>query len=251
MIREIFRNPERTEKPRDAGLTHVLDKGMSLVEIDSMMAVAASYVDIVKLGWGTAVVIENLDAKIDRFREYGLSVCCGGSLFELAINRGKLDEYVAFLQDHDFSLVEISDGIFEMEPLVKLRLIEKLAKDFRVLTEVGSKDPSVVVAPFRWVEKIKSELAAGAWKVVMEGRESGTVGLYRGSGEIRHGLIEEIEHNVDTSKLIFEAPLMSQQVWLVEHFGPNVNLGNISPHEVISVETIRQSLRGDTMVRMT
>ena len=247
-LRELFGNPSRTHKPRESGLTHVLDKGMSVADVDDLLEVAASYVDIVKFGWGTAVVVENLDVKLAAFRRHGIQVCCGGSLFELAVRRQKVDAYVGFLKDHGFDLVEISDGVIEMESAEKLRHIERLARDFRVLSEVGSKDSAVVVAPYRWVRQIKDELEAGAWKVVTEGRESGTVGLYRESGEIRHGLIEEIEVQIDTTRLLFEAPQKAQQVWLVKHFGCNVNLGNIPPHEVISVETIRQGLRADTMV---
>lgn len=247
-MQELFRDPTRTAKPRSAGITHVLDKGMSIAQVESLLEVAAGYVDIIKFGWGTGVVVENLDAKIELCHRRGVEICCGGTLFEVAIKRGKVDEYVAFLKDRGFPLVEISDGVIDLPEEEKLGHIERLAKHFRVLSEVGSKDAAVVVAPYRWVRQIKGELNAGAWKVVTEGRESGTVGLYRASGEIRSGLIEEIEVEIDTSKLIFEGPQKAQQVWLVKHFGCNVNLGNIAPEEVISVETIRQGLRADTML---
>lgn len=247
-MQELFRDPTRTAKPRNAGITHVLDKGMSVAQLEALFEVAASYVDIVKFGWGTAVVVENLDAKIELCRKRGIEICCGGSLFEIAIKRGKVDEYVAFLKDRGFPLVEISDGVIDLPTEDKQRYITRLAKDFRVLSEVGSKDSAVVVAPYRWVKQIKDELNAGAWKVVTEGRESGTVGLYRATGEIRSGLIEEIEVEIDTTKLLFEGPQKAQQVWLVKHFGCNVNLGNIAPDEVISLETIRQGLRADTML---
>lgn len=247
-LAELFRLPSRTAKPRETGLTHVLDKGLSVADAESMLEVAASWIDIVKFGWATSVVIENLDAKIEVFRKHGIDICCGGSLFELAIHRGKVDEYIGFLEEYGFGLVEISDGVIDLDHDEKLRHIERLAKRFRVLSEVGSKDSAVVVAPYRWVNQIKSELAAGAWKVVTEGRESGTVGLYRESGEIRHGLIEEIEVQIEARNLLFEAPQKAQQVWLVKHFGCNVNLGNIQPEEVISLETIRQGLRADTML---
>jgi len=247
-LEDLFADPTRTRKPRDYGLTHVLDKGLSVAEVQGLVEVAAPYVDIVKFGWATSVVVQNLDAKLEVFRQCGIDVCCGGSLFELAVRRNRVDDYVAFLKDHGFRLVEISDGVIELEHKQKCLYIERLAKDFKVLSEVGSKDAQVVVAPFRWVAQIKSELAAGAWKVVTEGRESGTVGLYRESGEIRTGLIEEIEMEIDPKNLIFEAPQKAQQVWLVKHFGNNVNLGNIPPQEVVSVETIRQGLRADTML---
>jgi phosphosulfolactate synthase len=247
-VQDLFRNPTRTRKPREAGITHVLDKGLSVAEVQNLLEVAASYVDIVKFGWATSMVVENLDAKIEAFQHSGIDICCGGSLFEIALQRKKIDDYVAFLKHYNFRFVEISDGVIEIPPAEKLRHIERLAKDFKVLSEVGSKDNKVVVAPYRWVKQIKDELNAGAWKVVTEGRESGTVGLYRDSGEIRTGLIEEIQVQIDTAKLIFEAPQKAQQVWLVKHFGCNVNLGNIPPQEVISLETIRQGLRADTMI---
>ena len=247
-LQELFRDPSRTRKPREYGLTHVLDKGLSVFEVQGLLEVAAGYVDIVKFGWGTSVVIENLDAKIELCHERGIDVYCGGSLFELAVRRNKLDEYVSFLKDRGIKLIEVSDGVIELPAAQKLGYIERLAKDFRVLSEVGSKDASVVVAPYRWVKEIKEELQAGAWKVITEGRESGTVGLYRNSGEIRTGLIEEIEIEIDTNRLMFEAPQKAQQVWLIKHFGCNVDLGNIPPGEVISLETMRQGLRADTMI---
>ena len=237
---EALRDPERTQKPRDVGLTHVLDKGLSLAQIESMLEVGASYVDIVKFGWATSAVVENLDAKIDLYQRRGIPICCGGSMFEVAVKRGQLEDYIAFLKDKDFKLVEVSDGVVEMPTSEKLGYIERLAKDFRVLSEVGSKDKDKVIAPYRWVKEIKDELSAGAWKVVTEGRESGTVGLYRESGEVRMGLIEEIERDINSDNLIFEAPQKAQQVWFVTHLGVNVNLGNIAPDEVISLETIRQ-----------
>ena len=175
-LQELFQDPSRTRKPRQAGLTHVLDKGMSVSEIESLLEVAAGYVDIVKFGWGTSVVIENLDAKIDLCQEKGIDIYCGGSLFELALQRGKVDDYVAYLKDRGIRMVEISDGVIELPAEEKLRYIERLARDFKVLSEVGSKDETVVVAPYRWVKQIKDELEAGAWKVITEGRESGTVG---------------------------------------------------------------------------
>jgi phosphosulfolactate synthase len=247
-IHEIFGDPQRTRKPREAGITHVLDKGMSLVEVEGLLEVAAGWVDLLKFGWGTSVVVENLEAKIELCQRHRIDIYCGGSLFELAVKRGKVDDYIAFLKDRGIEFIEVSDGVIELPAAQKLGYIERFAKDFKVLSEVGSKDTNVVVAPSRWVRQIKNELDAGAWKVITEGRESGTVGLYRTSGEIRTGLIDEIESQIEIAKLVFEAPQKSQQVWLIKHFGPNVNLGNIAPQEVISVETIRQGLRADTMV---
>ena len=246
-LQALFGDPTRTQRPRRTGITHVLDKGLSLAEVEGLLEVAADYVDIIKFGWGTAVVVQNLAEKIALCQRHGVDICCGGSLFEIAAQRNKIDAYVGFLKDHGLTLIEVSDGVFEFPPEQKLRHIERLAKDFKVLSEVGSKDSAVVVAPYRWVKQIKDELDAGAWKVITEGRESGTVGMYRASGEIRTGLIEEIEVQIDSTNLLFEAPQKVQQVWFIKHFGGNVNLGNIPPSEVIALETMRQGLRADTM----
>jgi phosphosulfolactate synthase len=246
----LFGITNRKRKPRKTGLTQVLDKGMSIAEIESMCEVAASYVDIVKFGWATSMVVENLDAKLETYRSHDIDVCCGGSLFELAVVKKQLPEYVAFLKDHDFEHVEVSDGVIEISRSEKLKYIERLARHFTVFSEVGRKDRTNVVAPARWVKDIKEELGAGAWKVICEGRESGTVGIYQGTGEVKAGLIQEIEAQIDPGRVIFEAPQKHQQVWLVKHFGPNVNLGNVPPRDVISVETIRQGLRADTLLLM-
>ncbi len=245
---ELFRDPRRTQKPRKTGLTQVLDKGLSIAEVESMLEVAESYVDVVKFGWATSIVVENFEGKLEAFRRHGIAVCCGGSLFELAVHRKMLNEYIAFLQDHDFKHVEVSDGTIQIPLAEKLRYIERMAKHFTVFSEVGRKDRTHVIAPKRWVDQIKSEIGAGSWKVIVEGRESGTVGIFHSSGEIKAGLIDEIQMNIDPGRIIFEAPRKPQQVWFVKYFGPNVNLGNIPPDEVISVETIRQGLRADTLL---
>jgi phosphosulfolactate synthase len=247
-FQRMFQSPERPAKPRTTGLTHMMDKGLGLSEARAVMEVGSAYVDIVKFGWGTSVVSACLAEKIELYREYDIEVCCGGSLFELAVQRGKLEAYIDFLHEYGFNLVEVSDGVLPMTLSEKIKYIERLAKEFRVLSEVGSKDTKVVVAPSKWVQAIKEELAAGSWKVVAEGRESGTIGLYRETGEIRHGLIEDIEAQIDPNNIIFECPQKAQQVWMIKHFGPNVNLGNIPPAEVIPLETLRQGLRADTMV---
>jgi phosphosulfolactate synthase len=172
---------------------------------------------------------------------------CGGTFFEVVWARAKLDEYRAWLTKHAFTHVEISDGVVDMPRDVKLELISELARDFTVLSEVGSKDAEVVFAPYQWVEWIKEELGAGAWKVITEGREGGTAGIYRPSGEMRTGLVDEIVHGVEVSDVIFEAPTKASQAWFVKHFGPGVNLGNIPPEEVIPLETLRLGLRADTL----
>ena len=240
--------PDRSAKPRQHGITHLLDRGLSVVEIDGLIEVAGDYVDIVKLGWGTAIATGNLEAKLERYRHHGIPVVFGGTLTELAMAQNRLDRMVAWLHELGLEHIEVSDGTITIEHERKLETIATLAKEFTVLSEVGSKDNTRIMAPFRWVEQIERELEAGAWKVIAEARESGTVGIFRHDGEVRMGLIDEIAHAVDPDKILFEAPQKDQQVWFVRRFGPDVNLGNISPEEVLSLETIRVGLRSDTAV---
>jgi phosphosulfolactate synthase len=239
--------PARPGKPREHGLTHVMDKGLNLRDIEGMFDTAGEYVDIVKFGWGTSYVTRNLEKKIALYRSFDTPVVCGGTLFEAVYGRGKLDEFKQWLTEHRFSHVEISDGTLDIPRDVKLELIQDFARDFTVLSEVGSKDSDVVYAPYQWVSWIKEELEAGAWKVITEGREGGTAGIFRSDGDMRTGLIDEIAHEIALDDLLFEAPTRSAQAWFVKQFGPNVNLGNIPPDEVIPLETLRLGLRGDTL----
>jgi phosphosulfolactate synthase len=239
--------PARSPKPRAKGLTHVIDKGMNLRDIEGLFDTAGDYVDVVKLGWGTSYVTNNLEKKIALYRSFDVPIVCGGTLFEAAVALDRLDGYRSWLLENRFSHVEVSDGAIEIPRERKLELIAELAKDFVVLSEVGSKDSEVVYAPYQWVEWMREELAAGAWKVITEGRESGTSGIYRRDGEMRTGLIDEIAHGIDVADVIFEAPMKSSQAWFVKTFGPEVNLGNIPPEEVIPVETLRLGLRADTI----
>jgi phosphosulfolactate synthase len=238
---------DRPSKPRQRGLTHVMDKGLNLRDIEGLFDTAGEFVDIVKLGWGTSYVTNNLEKKIALYRSFGTPVVCGGTLFEAVYARGKIDEFKAWLRDFRFSHVEISDGTLEIPRDEKLELIADFARDFTVLSEVGSKDAEVNIAPYLWVQWMREELDAGAWKVIAEGREGGTAGIYRPTGELRTGLVDEIEHSLDFHDLIWEAPSKSSQAWFVKHFGPEVNLGNIPPDEVIPLETLRLGLRGDTL----
>ena len=240
--------PERTAKPRESGLTHVLDKGFSLDQARQFLEVAEDYVDIVKLGWGTAAVTPNVKEKVALYQSHGIPVCFGGTFFEVCVLQGKVEEYLALVRECEMTCVEISDGTIEMAEEDKLAYLRRFAKEFRVLSEVGSKDETVVIAPFKWVDSIKRELDAGAWKVITEGRESGTVGVYQPGGEVKEGLIDEIRSAVDPAQLLFEAPIKKQQSWFIKQFGANVNLGNIPPDEVISVETLRVGVRGDTLL---
>jgi phosphosulfolactate synthase len=238
----------RQPRPRRTGLTHVMDKGLTLSQIEGLFETAGPYIDIVKLGWGTSYVTANLEAKLALYRSLDVEIVCGGTLLEVAEVRGRLDAYRSWLTDKGFSCVEVSDGTVDIPRERKLEIIETLARDFRVLSEVGSKDAEAVYAPYQWVEWITEERAAGAWKVITEARESGTAGIFRGTGEVRSGLIDEIAHSLGgIEDVLFEAPQKSQQAWFIKHYGSDVNLGNIPPEEVISLETLRLGLRSDTL----
>src|SRR3954464_7015874 len=227
------------------GLTHVLDKGLGPRAWEDVLEVAGDHISIVKLGWGTAAVTANLDRKLDVLR--GKPVVIGGTYFEVVYAKDRLDDYKQWLRELGLTHVEISDGTIEIPRDRKLELIADFARDFTVLSEVGSKDAEVNIAPYLWAQWMQEELDAGAWRVIAEGREGGTAGIYRPSGELRTGLVDEIEHSVPFESLIWEAPTKESQAWFIKHFGTNVNLGNIPPDEVIALETLRLGLRGDTM----
>jgi phosphosulfolactate synthase len=230
---------------RDAGLTHVLDKGLGSRGWEDVLEVSGDYIDIIKLGWGTSYVTNGLKLKLEILKDK--PVVIGGTFFEAVWAKGKLDGYKTWLTDLGLTHVEISDGTVEIPRDEKLALIADFARDFTVLSEVGSKDSDVVFAPYQWVEWIKEEKAAGAWKVITEAREGGTAGIFRPDGDMRTGLIDEIAHDFDFHDLVWEAPTRASQAWFIRHFGPEVNLGNIPPDEVIPLETLRLGLRSDTM----
>lgn len=239
--------PVRSCKPRDVGITHVIDKGMGLHQLEDLLTTASDYIDILKLGWGTAYVTQNVFDKIRMCHDAGVPVCFGGTFLELAILQGRFDDFRETARKAGLTHVEISNGVIDMSSREKAGYIRELSKDFVVLSEVGSKDAETIIPPYRWVELIESDLEAGAWKVICEARESGTVGLYFGTGEVRSGLIDEIIAKIDHADLIFEAPQKAQQVWLVRKFGSEVNVGNVATLEVIALETLRLGLRADTM----
>jgi len=243
-----FDLPTRSVKPRDTGMTMVMDTGLPLNMIEGYLEAAASYVDYVKIGWGTAVVTQNIEEKIALYKRYDIPISFGGTFFELAYLQGKLLQFKEMLLQYDIKYVEISDGTIELDLTKKRALIEEFSRDFKVLSEVGSKDIHRVVSPKKWVQEIKTTLDAGAWKVIAEGRESGKAGLYRDSSEVRTGLIDEIIDDIPIEKLIFEAPQKAQQVWFIKNFGTNINLGNIAFSNIISLETLRLGLRSDTLI---
>ena len=247
-MRELLDLPERSAKPRERGVTHVIDRGLSIAEIEGMVEVTGEFVDIVKLGWGTALATRNLERKLACYREHGIPVVLGGTLTELAISRGRLDELIAWVHELGLSYFEISDGTIALEHQHKVELIERLAQEFTVLSEVGSKDDTgAITPPYVWVEQMRAELAAGAWKVIAEGREAGTAGIFRPSGEVREGLIGEIVHEIAPARIMFDAPRKDQQVWFVRRFGSEVNLSNIPVAEILALETLRLGLRSDTL----
>jgi phosphosulfolactate synthase len=247
MVEEFLGLPMRPSKPRERGLTHVIDKGMTLAEVDGMFEISGEYVDMVKLGWGTSYVTQNLSAKVKLYHSYETPVMCGGTLLEAAVARGRVDEFRRWTRGHGFTHVEVSDGTLQMERESKQELISSLAEEFVVLSEVGSKDQDSIFAPYQWVAWIKEELEAGAWKVITEARETGTAGIFRGTGEVRSGLIDEIVHEIPADSLLFESPQKEQQAWFIRHLGPECNLGNIPHDEVIPLETLRLGLRSDTL----
>ena len=239
--------PERQAKPRENGLTLMLDKGLAARRVEDILDVSAEYIDLVKLGWGTAVITPGLQRKLAIYRAADIPVFFGGTLFEAFVLRGQLDTYRRLLGSMKLAHVEVSDGSLEMAHEEKLAAIRLLAHDFTVLSEVGSKDADKIMPPYKWVKLIKAELEAGSWKVICEARETGTAGLFRPNGEVRSGLVEEIVDYVGPHRVLFEAPKKPQQVWFIRQLGPNANLGNISPEEIIPLETLRLGLRADTL----
>ena len=238
--------PERTKQPRQNGLTMVMDKGLSLRDAESFISVGAPHTDIVKLGFGTSFVTPNLRAKIELYQAHNIPVYFGGTLFEAFVIRNQFDDYIAMCKDYKIDVIEVSDGSIEIPHTEKCGYIEKIAKFAKVFSEVGSKDAAHIIPPYKWIELMSAELSAGASYVIAEAREAGNVGIYRGSGEVREGLIQEILTKIPAEKILWEAPQKAQQLYFLELIGCNVNLGNIAPSEIIPLEAMRIGLRGDT-----
>ncbi|MGK6350598.1 phosphosulfolactate synthase [Parapedobacter sp. DT-150] len=243
---ELSNVPVRTQKPRDNGLTMVMDKGLSVRQAEDFVAVGASYTDFVKLGWTTAYLIPQLEEKLSVYRDAGVHAYFGGTLFEAFLVRNQFDDFLRLLEKYRLGYAEISDGSIALPHEEKCRYIEKVSQHVTVISEVGSKDNTKIMAPYKWISLMKAELEAGTWRLIAESRESGNVGLYRESGEVRQGLVDEIINEIPNEKIIWEAPLKAQQVYFIQLLGTNVNLGNISPNEIIALETTRLGLRGDT-----
>lgn len=243
----ILKNiPERTQKPRVNGLTMVMDKGLSVREVEDFLEVAGPHSDIIKLGWSTSYVTPNLERKLKVYKDAGIPVYFGGTLFEAFIIRNQFDDYRRILDKYGMELAEVSDGSIEIAHEEKCDYIRKLSEQVTVISEVGSKDAAKVLAPYKWIKLMQAEIEAGAWKVIAEAREAGNVGIFRDSGEVRQGLIDEILTQIPAESIIWEAPQKAQQVWFIKLIGSNINLGNIAPSDVIPVETLRLGLRSDT-----
>ena len=240
--------PDRNQKPRTYGITMVMDKGLSINDVHNFMSIAEPHVDIVKLGFGTSFVTPNLREKIEVYQSYNVPVYFGGTLFEAFLIRNQFEDYIAICKDYNITHMEVSDGSITIPHAEKCGYIEKLTKHGNVLSEVGSKDAAHIIPPYKWIELMKAELSAGSSYVIAEAREAGNVGIYRGSGEVREGLVQEILTQIPAEKIIWEAPQKAQQLYFIELIGCNVNLGNIAPSEVIPLEAMRIGLRGDTFM---
>jgi phosphosulfolactate synthase len=238
--------PERVKKPRASGITMVMDKGLSVNEAKNFLSVSHPHVDIVKLGFGTSFVTPNLREKIEVYKSYDLPIYFGGTLFEAFLIRNQYEDYIAVCKEFGIEYMEVSDGSITIPHAEKCGYIEKLTKYGTVLSEVGSKDAEHIIPPYKWIELMRAELEAGATYVIAEAREAGNVGIYRGSGEVREGLVQEILTQIPGEKIIWEAPQKAQQLYFIELLGCNVNLGNISPNELLALEAMRIGLRGDT-----
>ncbi len=238
--------PERTKQPRNNGLTMVMDKGLGINQVKDFMSVCGPHVDIVKLGFGTSFVTPNLREKIELYHTYNIPIYFGGTLFEAFLIRNQFDDFIAVCKDYGINYIEVSDGSITIPHAEKCGYIEKLTKHATVLSEVGSKDAAHIIPPYKWIELMRAELEAGSSYVIAEAREAGNVGIYRGTGEVREGLVQEILTQIPADKIIWEAPQKAQQLYFLELIGCNVNLGNIAPNEVIPLESMRIGLRGDT-----
>jgi len=238
--------PERPVKPRNTGITMVMDKGLSIREAEDFMSTGSEYTDYVKLGFGTSLITPGLPEKIRLYKKAGVIPYFGGTLFEAFIVRDKFRDFLKFINDNEIEYVEVSDGSYDIDHSRKLEYISELAKRGSVISEVGSKKKEIIYTPEEWVAMMKAELEAGSVKVIAEARESGTTGIYNADGSANKAIISAISDNVKLDNVIWEAPLKSQQVWFIKNFGANVNLGNIPPAEIIPLESLRLGLRGDT-----
>jgi phosphosulfolactate synthase len=238
--------PERTQKPRESGLTMMMDKGLSWRQAENFVDSCSEFTDIVKLGFGTSYLAKDFERKLEIYHQAGITTYLGGTLFEAFIIRGMFDDYRKLLDRFKIPAAEVSDGSIVLDHDLKCNYIKQLSKDFIVMSEVGSKEEGILISPNKWINMMQAELEAGSWKVIAEARESGNVGIYRPNGTAHVALVNKIIAKVSVENILWEAPKKAQQVWFIKQFGTNVNLGNIAHDEVIPLETLRIGLRGDT-----
>ena len=238
--------PERQNKPRTNGLTMVMDKGLSIREAENIISASNEYIDFVKLGFGTSAVVSGVEEKIRTYQKANIKVYLGGTLFEAFVVRNMFSDYLKLLDKYQIDTVEVSDGSMSMKHEEKCSYIKELSKNRFVLSEVGAKDASIVLSSDKWIAMMEKELEAGSKVLIAEARESGNVGIYNSNGTVDTNLIDKLLSKIPQAKILWEAPLKTQQVWFIKQFGANVNLGNISPNEVIALECLRLGLRGDT-----
>jgi phosphosulfolactate synthase len=238
--------PERTKKTRQTGLTMMMDKGLSVKEVENFIESNSDFTDLVKFGFGTSLITKNLEQKIKLYKQANIRPYFGGTLFEMFLVRGLVDDFKRMVEKYKLDLLEVSDGSIALPHEEKLKYISELSKQATVLSEVGSKQAGVIIPDDQWVAMMKTELQAGAWKVIAEARESGNIGIYNTDGSANTRLIDDIINHVNNDNVLWEAPNKNQQVWFIKLLGSNVNLGNIATNEVFSLETLRLGLRGDT-----
>jgi phosphosulfolactate synthase len=243
---ELTYIPDRPAKPRQSGITMMMDKGLSLRQVEDFISSSGHITDVAKFGFGTSFVSNNLQEKVKLYQSAGIRPYFGGTLFEAFYARNMVDEYLRTIDKFGLDLAEISDGSIIINHDEKCELIQRFSKDRTIMSEVGSKDSGIIVSPAKWIKMMSTELAAGSWKVIAEGRESGNVGVFRPNGTAHTLLINRIIAKINPNDILWEAPIKQQQVWFIKLFGNNVNLGNIAPHEMIPLETLRLGLRGDT-----
>ncbi len=242
----LFHLPNRTSKPRSNGVTMVMDKGISIRQAEDFINTSSDYVDFVKLGFGTSLISKNVKEKVKLYKDAGMKVYVGGTLFEAFVIRNQFEDYVKYIAELGMDCAEVSDGSIDISHEKKCEYISILSKNYTVLSEVGSKEEGVIIHPARWIKMMQSELDAGSSKVIAEARESGTVGIFHKNGSAHTLLINRIVNKIKLENIIWETPQKSQQVYFLKLFGCNVNLGNIGVEDVIPLETLRIGLRGDT-----
>jgi phosphosulfolactate synthase len=243
----FLRLPERTAKPRQSGLLHVLDDGIPPAETRQLLDAAGPVIDIWKFGWGTAYLDQHLAEKLALLARHGVQACTGGTLLEVAWRQGAVAAFLDWAEAAGFPCVEVSCGTVAMTRRQKSDLIAVSASRLAVLAEIGRKDAGAPVSARQWAADAEADLDAGAGRVVTEGRESGTVGLYQPDGSVRADVAEAVAGAVGVERVLFEAPRRAQQSWLIRRFGANVNIGNVRPGAALSVEALRLGLRSDTV----